>query len=231
MKILIVCATLNEFNPGSLIEPVSGVISFSFPYSFRNLDITVLVTGAGMVNTVYHLQKQLIHTKFDLAINAGIAGCFKKETESGTVFHVVSDCFGDFGAEDDDLFIPAASLGLMENDLFPFQNGKLINQESHSLLTLKGLPAASSVTVNTVHGKDSSIRSVKEHFHPDLESMEGASFFYVCLLEKIPCIQLRAVSNYIEKRNRDAWNMPLAISNLEKTMILLLSEIADRRTI
>jgi futalosine hydrolase len=44
--------------------------------------------------------------------------------------------------------------------------------------------------------------------------MEGAAFFYVCRQLNVPCIQIRAVSNYVEKRNRDAWNIPLAIKNL-----------------
>jgi len=30
----------------------------------------------------------------------------------------------------------------------------------------------------------------------------------------VPCMQIRAVSNYVEKRNRDAWQIGLAIKNL-----------------
>jgi len=30
----------------------------------------------------------------------------------------------------------------------------------------------------------------------------------------VPCMQIRAVSNYVEKRNLDAWQIGLAIKNL-----------------
>ncbi|KKO19734.1 MAG: hypothetical protein BROFUL_01556 [Candidatus Brocadia fulgida] len=44
--------------------------------------------------------------------------------------------------------------------------------------------------------------------------MEGAAFFYACLMERIPCLQIRTISNYIEDRNKGRWNVPLAIDNL-----------------
>ena len=44
--------------------------------------------------------------------------------------------------------------------------------------------------------------------------MEGAAFFYVCSMEHIPFIQLRAISNRVELRNRKAWKMDLALANV-----------------
>jgi futalosine hydrolase len=38
----------------------------------------------------------------------------------------------------------------------------------------------------------------------------------------VPCIQIRAVSNYVEKRNRDGWNIGLAIKNLNTFAIEFL---------
>jgi nucleoside phosphorylase len=55
---------------------------------------------------------------------------------------------------------------------------------------------------------------VTERLHPQVESMEGAAFFYACKQMDVPCIQIRVVSNYVEKRNRDNWNIGLAIKNL-----------------
>jgi futalosine hydrolase len=48
--------------------------------------------------------------------------------------------------------------------------------------------------------------------------MEGASFFYVCTLEKIPFLSLRAISNRIESRKRNKWNIPLALHNLTEKL-------------
>jgi futalosine hydrolase len=90
---------------------------------------------------------------------------------------------------------------------------------------LKNLRQVDAVTVNTVHGNEKSIKSVKRKYNPDIESMEGAAFFYVCMMEKIPCIQLRAVSNYVERRNKNSWNIPLAIRNLNVVAFDLLKSI------
>jgi futalosine hydrolase len=54
--------------------------------------------------------------------------------------------------------------------------------------------------------------------------MEGAAFFYACARVELASIQLRAISNWVEPRNRDAWNIPLAISNLNQSLAQLLSE-------
>jgi len=55
--------------------------------------------------------------------------------------------------------------------------------------------------------------------------MEGAAFFYACFMERLPCLQIRAVSNYIEDRNKDRWNIPLAIGNLNKIALKIIHHI------
>jgi futalosine hydrolase len=57
--------------------------------------------------------------------------------------------------------------------------------------------------------------------------MEGAAFFYACRQFNIPCLQIRAVSNYVEKRNRDNWDIPLAIKNLNNFAIELVNRISN----
>ena len=52
--------------------------------------------------------------------------------------------------------------------------------------------------------------------------MEGAAFFYACLLAKIPFLEIRSISNYVEARNRETWNLPLAINNLNQILIEIL---------
>ena len=65
-----------------------------------------------------------------------------------------------------------------------------------------------------------------ERLNPQLESMEGAAFFYACEEYKLPCLQIRAVSNYVEKRNRANWDIPLAIKNLNNFAIEMIKSIA-----
>jgi futalosine hydrolase len=65
---------------------------------------------------------------------------------------------------------------------------------------------------------------VRELFDPVTESMEGAAFLYACLSEKIKCLQLRGVSNYIEERDKKNWNIPQAIQNVNEFIIDMLNE-------
>ena len=52
--------------------------------------------------------------------------------------------------------------------------------------------------------------------------MEGAAFFYACLSAGLEPVQLRAISNYVEPRNREAWRMREAITALNDTLRQLL---------
>ena len=71
-----------------------------------------------------------------------------------------------------------------------------------------------AITVNTATGSDSTRDKLVSKYDPDIETMEGAAFFYICARNKIPFIAARAVSNMVERRNRKNWNIPLAVGNL-----------------
>lgn len=230
MKILFVCATreesvfLSTIDQESLKQELPVILT---PY--KNLEIALLVTGVGMLSTCYFLQKELLKHRYDLVLNVGLAGSFKGSVALGTVFKVESDCIAELGAEDDQSFISVFELGLQNGDSFPFLKGRLIPTPAIKSKVIDDLPAATSITVNKVHGNERSISEVTQLFNTDLETMEGAAFFYVCMMEKIPCLQLRAVSNLIERRNRTAWNIPLALSQLEVTLKNLLAELAENK--
>ena len=54
--------------------------------------------------------------------------------------------------------------------------------------------------------------------------MEGAAFMYACLVHGLPFAQVRAVSNVVERRNRDAWKLTEAIANLGATALRMLGD-------
>jgi futalosine hydrolase len=55
--------------------------------------------------------------------------------------------------------------------------------------------------------------------------MEGAAFMYACVLTGVPFAQVRAVSNLVERRNRDAWRMGEAIGNLGVVAMRILDTL------
>jgi len=197
MRILIVAAT--EFEVESL---KSKVESQNFESSALNLQF--LITGAGMVATSFALGKHLATNKYDLAINLGIAGSFDRSIALGDVVEIDEDTLAELGAEDDEEFITIDKLGFGESSF----------KSTYALPAQFNLRKTNAITVNTVHGNDASIYKLGSRINAQIESMEGAAFFYACRQMWVPCMQIRAVSNYVEKRNRDAWQIGLAIKNL-----------------
>ena len=211
MKILLVAATKAEIDP--FLTHFSFRNQLPYDISFGNFQIKVLITGVGMVATAFYVGKALSEHRFDLAINIGIAGSFTDKLSPGDVCKVIEDIFIEMGAEDGDGFLSIEELGF----------GKISYFEKANLLFPKTihLKSVKAITVNKVHGNIKSISKTIGDFNPDIESMEGAAFFYACEQSKTACIQIRSISNKVERRNRDNWQIGLAIKNLNDTLIKL----------
>ena len=76
----------------------------------------------------------------------------------------------------------------------------------------------SILPVNEISTSKQMIKFYRDTFNPVTESMEGAALHYVCLMEKIPFLQIRSISNYIGERNKKKWNMQESINNLNENL-------------
>jgi futalosine hydrolase len=216
MRILVVAATDPE------VAPVVARM-YSTPtrdtcvdtYTHAAHDVDVLITGVGMVATAAWCSRALTQTPYDLALNLGVCGSFDRTLEPGTVVHIVSDRLAELGAEDGERFLTLEDLQLPGESEF-------VNLDPPSNPALDRLPAVTGITVNTVHGSNRSIAAVTERFTPQVESMEGAAFMSACLIHRVAFAQVRAVSNFVERRNREAWKMADAIRSLGETALRIL---------
>ena len=222
MRILIVAATAPEI--GKLIADLrfsvydcdrAAHITDVWKTTLNQLEISTLITGAGMVPTAFALGQHLAINQYDLAINLGIAGSFDRDIALGEVVEITEDTFAELGAEDDENFITIDELGF----------GKSGFSSTYPLPAKFNLKKTAAITVNTVHGNEASIKKLSNRVNAQIESMEGAAFFYACAAAGVPCMQIRAVSNYVEKRNRDTWQIGLAIKNLNKFAVDFLKQL------
>lgn len=181
-------------------------------------EISFLHTGVGMAVTAYALTKELVKHKYDLVINAGIAGSFFRGIKVGEVVAVQFELFAELGAEDDKTFIKFSEMNLPGP--YKFKNAKVLSGAYYG--KLKKVKAA---TVNKVHGNEENISAFIKLHDVEIESMEGAAVAMVCEAENIPYVQVRSISNYVIKRNRDAWDIPTAIKNLNEGLKELISEL------
>ena len=67
------------------------------------------------------------------------------------------------------------------------------------------------------------IQFYRDTFDPVTESMEGAALHYVCLMENIPFLQIRSISNYIGERNKKKWDMNQSIYDLNNALVSIIN--------
>jgi futalosine hydrolase len=207
MKILITAATSNELQ-----------------FINRTANVRVADTGTGMVSTAYRLTK-LLNDRYDLVLNIGIAGSFSEKLTVGEVVTVYSETFGDFGVSVKDGFFTCFEENILPADMFPYTRGMLLAENAENISRELSIPLVKGVTNNTVSGETNLIKRMNDKFSPDIETMEGAAFFFVCLNENVPFAEIRSISNMVEPRNKNRWNIPLAINNLSNKVNSYLATV------
>ncbi|MDX1909933.1 MAG: futalosine hydrolase [Saprospiraceae bacterium] len=216
MHILLVAATPFEIAP--LLQWLENNFEQTSPGHFvtPNLQVSILISGVGGSATAGQTARFLALQPINWAINAGIAGAFDPSLAIGSVVQVASERWGDLGVEEaDGGFTDLAELGFTPQNYWQ-------NPAPH----LPGLPAVKGLTVNKVHGNEASILLTKKKY-PDVqtESMEGAAFFQACLDAGTPFVEIRSISNRVEPRNREAWDIPQAIRELNLHLIGMLETL------
>ncbi len=176
------------------------------------LPADILVGGVGIPSTIYKLTQQLNKTRYDIVVQAGIAGAFTDIYTLGETVLVKQDTFGDLGVEEKGSLSSIFDMGLANKDEAPFHNGWLVN--NNSILETSHLKTVSAVTVNKITESAAQNELLYKKYNAAVESMEGAALHYVCLQQQILFIQLRSISNYIGERDKTKWKMKEAIANL-----------------
>ena len=223
MRILITAAEEEE-----LITARQAYNSLSKSEQY-GLEITWMLTGIGTTSASYRLTKiyNTVDNPFDLAVNIGIAGSFSEEFPIGSVARVTKEYFGDLGFETFSGFQTLFDYKILDADTHPFKNGALNAPELTPAAekALSRYKKVSAVTVQTVSGLPQKRDQLARDFTPSVESMEGAAFFYVSILERVPFIELRSVSNEVGERDRNKWNIPLALDSLRDACKVLLEAL------
>jgi futalosine hydrolase len=216
MNILLVAATALEITP--FLEYYRKESNIS-----GNNNVDVLITGIGLTASTYSLTKQLAIKRPDLIIQAGVAGCFATAVPLGSVVAVKQEAIADQSVIELEKLKTLFDLKLVPQNQFPFNKGWLVNKSE--LLKKIKLKKVKGISVNEITTSKQKVKFYSNTFDPVTESMEGAALHYVCLMEKIPFIQIRAVSNYIAERNKKNWNMKESIINLNKELISVLNQL------
>ena len=206
MFILVVAATSNEVNTTlDWLKNLNGRVT--------DHEVKVLISGVGSAATTYALATQLSLRKPDLAIQAGIGGSFSRQYPPVSTVLVRDEVFADLGVFDDGGFSDIFDLGLAAADEKPFENRVLVNRLIKNWQQLS-LPIVRGATINCISSTQKQFSAIAKKYNAEVESMEGAAVHYTCILEDVPFLQIRTISNFVGERDKKNWMLKEAIAEL-----------------
>lgn len=196
-------------------------------YAFGKMQVDVLITGIGTPFLMYQLMSILRQFQFDMVLNIGLAESFDHFLEQGFVVNVVQDQFADLGIEQNSNFYTLGEKELMNDNVYPFHEGRMLSLGNYDLAEMDALIPVKGITVNSLRDNPNWINLMRKKFEPEIQTLTGAAFFYTCLMEKVPFIQIRAISGFVEIQRVDSWNIPVALNNLAETTLEIMKELRN----
>ncbi len=175
-------------------------------------EIHQVITGSGILKTSFHLTEHLISKRYDLVVNIGICGAFERLLNIGDVLRIQRDRLADWGVEENKVFKDVFEMRLEDDKSFPFEHGWIYDSIPVAKKNIQHLKSVDGFTVNTIRVKN--LNRFDSNVYAETESMEGAAFLYVCRQLNLPCLQIRAVSNYVGERDKSNWDILKALRNL-----------------
>lgn len=216
MYILLAAATKLEIQP---------TIQFLHEqnYQCNDHEIDILITGVGSISTTYLLTYNINNMRPDYMIQAGICGSFTGDYTPGDLVFVSEEAMGDLGVEENEQFKDVFDMGLHDDSTGPFTGKSLINPYCNDWNEYD-LPFVKGITINEISTKPQRIDQLKKKYFAEIETQEGAAFHYTALMERIPFIQLRAVSNFVGERDKSKWKMQEGIEELNWQLVEIFKQ-------
>ncbi|MFF1464304.1 futalosine hydrolase [Streptomyces sp. NPDC058330] len=146
---------------------------------------------------------------YGLVVSAGIGGGFAPAAPVGSLVVASAIVAADLGAETPDGFVPVTGLGF-GRDLF-VPPASLVREVAEATGAVRG----QVLTVSTVTGSAARTAALLAA-HPGAvaEAMEGFGVAEAADRLGVPVLELRAVSNAVGPRDRDAWRIGEALAAL-----------------
>lgn len=180
---------------------------FSYP------QVTTAMCGVGLSAAAYNTGKIIAQHKPDWLIMAGIAGVYSHSSfKVGDVALVESECESDLGFFTANGFIHLADLNL-DMDFGVTKAWRCPHLPSKSIL-----PILKSNSMNAAMAPFVQIKGI------DIENMEGAAFFQVCLAEQQKFLEVRSISNLV-KIGEDDWDMEGSIRSLTEGLYKVIDHL------
>jgi len=183
--------------------------------------------GVGKVNAAHSATLIAENYYVDLLVLFGTGGAYSGEV--GDIAVAESENYGEEGVLTEDGWKPMEYIGLplLKNGMeyyntFPMDMELVQLAKKASKDAGFNVRSGNFITVSQCSGTLGSGELLRERFNGICENMEGAAVAHICALYKIPVVEIRGISNIIEKRDLRKWNIRKAASNCNKAVMELI---------
>jgi futalosine hydrolase len=181
----------------------------------------VRIAGVGPALAAARTASALANAEYRLVISAGIGGGFSGQADVGSLVVASEIIAADLGAETAEGFLSLDALGFGSARIAV--DADLADKLTQAL-GAAGLPVRCGpvLTVSTVTGTAETAR-VRAAQVPGAaaEGMEGFGVAAAALEHGVPALEIRAISNAVGPRDRDAWRIKDALEALEAASTIL----------
>ncbi len=181
----------------------------------------IRASGAGPVAAAVHTMKALAEGSHRVVISAGIGGGFPAAADIGSIVLSTEIIAADLGAETPDGFLSIDELGFGSSKI---SVDPLLVRVIEQQLKKKGLDVQTGpiLTVSSATGTEETGKK-RAALIPGAaaEAMEGFGVAAAALQFGLPVVEMRAVSNRVGLRDRNAWKIDEALRALAEASAVL----------
>ena len=200
----------------------------------ENPKLATFVTGIGPVETATRMAVFLAGFPHQLScvVNIGIGGAYLGHPNRPKLLDLClakREILGDFGICFDDRIEPLVGKGLVGKYDFTLDQS-LLRQACHILDEREIVyKVGNFVTVNSVSATERRGRMLGDLYHGLCENMEGAAIARVCEEFAVPLVELRCISNLVEDRDKENWQLKPAADKCAEAAAIVLRGILDEQ--
>jgi len=180
-------------------------------------DVTTLATGVGPVEASCAVAAALQERRYELLVNAGLAGAFDGAAAIGDGVVVADD---------------AIELRLENGTPLVLPRGERTVEKAPSDPTLVerlralGFAAVHGITVARVTSTDATARRLASELGAEVESMEGFAALRAAQRGGVPAIEVRGISNRCGARESSGWNFAAGMAGLARIVNALFDSLS-----
>ena len=199
--------------------------------------VALLHSGIGKINAASAVTALLEIIEPEVVIVIGCGGAYPgSDLAVGDLVLASEEILGDEGVASTQGFVDFATLG------FPLleHGGPVMEQRFFAdpqLLAAAQQPLADAasqadaklaigpmVTVSTCSGTDQAAQAMVQRTDGICENMEGGAIAQICRLYEVPFFELRGISNQVENRDLNRWDLPAAARIAQRALMAYLKD-------